>query len=426
MKRLFLFAHILLLFPAFLYAQTTLKKAVVINISGDSIHGFIKDMGWMENPDKFLFTKSIDTLNKVIVNEGNANQVIIEDVDFYRKFTLPISMDDVHTTLLNNKPDTSKVIKTVFLKVLVEGCNSNLYSYTDGIKTRFFFTDQNIFTPRELRYRTYYTDDKLSIITDKSYIKQLEYLSNLYASGSNELKNKVRSAPYARDELIEIFSIINGGKNSIICPINIVKNKTKLQFFVDGGFRRSTLKGMDYANCHKLTSNAKRSPSSSFYFGVGLNIKSNPGARLFIQEALKFSGDKLVSSDYYEEPQNYFSEDYSYTITQRNFTLSNVLVYNIINLNNAKLYFGLGIDVNYSKISKSKYTTHIYGKYTNEYLNKEPLLEPTRIWIAFPLKMGIIIKDRINLNISYYLPVSQNNDTQFNIWEVGMAINLNK
>jgi len=396
-------------------------------MNGDSIHGFIKDMDWQNNPDKFIFTKSLNAVEKETLNINNTRVVAIDGKDVYKKFTLSVSLDENKITMLHTGPDTSKVRKTVFLNVLVEGCNANLYAYTDAIKTRFFFTDQNTPEPIELRNSSYYqVDDNLNIITDKYFLKQLSYLTNTYSSGSKELKNKIKSPPYSRKELTEIFSLINGGNNTILCAINVSRNNPRYQLFASAGLRISSLNYIKISGLDGLTSNATASPSYSPYFGIGLKISSKSGSRFYIREEIKFSMDNVSRRDQYSEPLNDITAEYTYKISQKNFTLSNTGVYNGFLTNNIKWYTGAGIDLSVSKITQSNCISHIYGPYTDNIGEKELNLDPTRIWFTIPVKIGIVFKERIEINSSYYLPISQNNDIQLNIWEIGFTYYFKK
>lgn len=422
MKRIYLLSQILIFLPFLLFSQVNFKKAVVINLNGDSIHGFIKDMDWQNNPDKFTFIKSLDNVGKVTMDINNSKFVAIEGKDVYKKFTVSVSMDENKITMLQQGADTSKMIKTVFLNVLVEGCNANLYSYTDGIKTRFFYTDQNTSGPLELRNSYYYQkDDNLNIIHDKFYLKQLSYLAYTYSPGSIELKKKIKSPSYSKNELIGIFSLINGGNNTTVCPVNVSRNKPIYQLYASSGLRMSTLNYIKVSGFEELTSNATASPSYSPYFGIGLKIGSKSGSRLFIREEIRFSMDDISRRDQYSEPLNNINVDYTYYISQKNFTLSNMGAYNGFLTNKIKWYIGSGIDLNLSKITQSKCTSHIYGPYTDQVGEKELGIDPTRLWFSVPIKMGVVFKERIEINSSYYLPISQNNDIQINILEIGFS-----
>jgi hypothetical protein len=310
---------------------------------------------------------------------------------------------------------------------LVEGCNANLYSYTDAIKTRYFYTNQSTLEPEELRNSYYYQkDNNLNVINDKFYLKQLSYLANTYSPGKIELKNKIKSPHYSRSEFVEIFSLINGGKNAITCPVNVSNNKSSYNFFASGGLRISTLNYVRISGFQDLTSNATASPSYSPYLGIGLKIGSKSGSRFYIREEIRFSMDDVSRRDKYSEPLNDITVDYNYKISQKNFTLSNIGVYNGFFTNNVKWYIGSGIDLNISRITNSKCTSHIYGPYTDNTGEKELGLDPTRISFSIPIKVGVVIKEKIEINSSYYLPISQNNSTQLNILEVGFSYYFRK
>ena len=427
MKRFYILAQLFLFLPFVLFSQVNFKKAVVVNIKGDSIHGFIKDMDWQNNPDKFIFTQSLDAVNKETLDVDNTQVVAIDGKDVYKKFTTLLSMDENKMTMLHQGSDTTKVRKTIFLNVLVEGCNANLYSYTDAIKTRFFYTDQSTLVPDELRNSFYFQkDDNLNVVNDKFFLKQLFYLASTYSPGKIELRNKIKSPHYSRKELVEIFSLINGGKNAISCPVNVSNNKASYTLFVSSGLRISTLNYVKISGFQDLTSNATAKPAYSPYFGIGLKIGSKSGSRFYIREEIGFSMDNVSRRDQYSEPLNDITVDYTYKLAQKNFTISNIGVYNGFFTNNVKWYIGSGIDLNVSRITNSKCTSHIYGPYTDNSGEKELGLGPTRISFSIPIKVGVVFKEKMEINSGYYLPISQNNSTQLNIWEVGFSYYFRK
>jgi hypothetical protein len=427
MKRFFILSQLFLFLPFFLFSQVNFKKSVIINMNGDSIHGFIKDMDWQNNPDKFIFTKSLDTVEKETLDINNTQVVAIDGKTVYKKFACIVSMDESKITMLQQGSDTSKVSKTIFLSILVEGCNANLYSYTDAIKTRYFYTDQKTLVPVELRNSFYYQkDDNMNVIHDKFYLRQLSYLAYAYSPESLELKNKIKSPSYSKKELTDIFSLINGGKNTILCPVNISTDKPKYQLFASSGLRISSLNYIKISGSEDLTSNGTASSSYSPYFGIGLKISSKSGSRFFIREEIRFSMDDVTRRDQYSEPLNDIVVYYVYNISQKNLSLSNIVVYNGFFTNNLKWYFGSGIDLNVSRITNSKCTSHLYGPYTDNTGEKELGLDPTRISFSIPIKVGIVFKEKMEINSSYYLPISQNNSTQLNIWEVGFSYYFTK
>ena len=412
--------------PFMVYSQTEYKKAIVIDNKGDSIYGFVKDLGWDKNPDKFIFSSSIDGQDKQTIELKDILKVIIPDEVVYQKFTTTISMDEVKFSMIHTGPDTSKVTKAIFLKVLIEGCNVNLYSFTDGLKTRFFFTDQNIYIPRELIFRNYHANEGLNIVRDETFKKQLNYLAKLYKPNSKELNNKIKTSNYYLNDFIRIFSLINGDNNAIFCPVYINPVNTRFQLFGHIGIRNSTLAHMDYTDCHKLTAGCKKNISVLPAIGIGLNISKSENARISFRVELDFSMDKVSSSDKYIEPLNYYSEDFIYRITQKNLGLCNTLNYNYFHYKKIKGYFGMGITINYSNISKSEYFSHVYGPYTNYNITTEPLLDRSRIGISFPLQLGFVIGKRVDLNTIYYFPLSQNNDVLIRVWEFGVSINFTR
>jgi hypothetical protein len=408
-----------------LFSQENFKKIIVINNEGDSIHGFIKDLGWLRNPETFTVYHSLESDEKNIMSTENTKGVIIEGRDMYKRYNVTMSMDERLETLMNIGIDSTKITKTVFLSVLVEGCNVNLYSYTDEIKTRYFFTDQNTTTPKELIYKVFLTNEHQDIKNQRTYLGQLAYLANYYSPGSKDLKNKIRNAPYLAIKLIEIFTLINGGNNSV-CLLKTSSNKTKLNPYVSFGLRRTTLGYMSHVDLPAITSASIKEPSYFPYLGIGLKISNSSGSRLFFREEVGFSMDKPISKDQYSEPLNYLTEDYNYRISQYNFTLSNLVVYNLIITSNLKWNLGSGVNLNFSRVFKSEYNSVVHSFASENSYKIEKLLDARRIWFTFPIKIGINMKEKFDFNACYYIPYLQTNNSKIKSFEVGIIYYFKK
>ncbi|NJK96165.1 MAG: hypothetical protein HC905_15750 [Bacteroidales bacterium] len=182
MKRLLLLIIVSAFSPLFIIAQSNYKNGIIVTYDGDTIKGYIDDRDWIYNPFEVQF-RSEQKVESEIFTPIIISSFQIEGEDLYKSFPVSISMDEVRLTILHQGPDTSSIFKTVFLKVLVEGDNINLYEYTDNIKSRFFYKKPSMEYPQELRYRVYksmdrpeklrthFSTDTSQVITDNFYLR---------------------------------------------------------------------------------------------------------------------------------------------------------------------------------------------------------------------------------------------------------------
>jgi hypothetical protein len=439
MKPNSLFILSFLVLPLLAGAQNNYKKGLVITEQGDTLKGYINDRDWLENPEKISYKETLESNIDKVFDLGNSSFFQIIGEDAYQKYTVSVSMDEINISKLNIGADTSKAIEKVFLKVLVDGCNVNLYSYTDDIKTRYYFWDKSTALPVELSYKLFYyirrisdpnkpsylTNDIQKLVIRKNYIGQLNYLATQFGMNSKDLTRKINIAPYRNEELSEIIVQINGNDAINMCMISGSKEKSRLLFFAGIILRRSSLNYMEAKNCFTVNSGSDHKAYWSPAVGIGFDLALNTGSRFYIREELVFSRDKLASSDQYSEPLNGYYEDYQYNLSQWNLTLSNGLNYNIYHASKMKGYIGAGIDVHFSRITTSKYRTHAYDLFNDDIYERTDILPSWQNWITFPVKAGIIINSKFDINYTYRIPLSISGDGGFsklvNVMEMGIA-----
>ncbi|MBN1185567.1 MAG: hypothetical protein JXB49_24990 [Bacteroidales bacterium] len=419
-----------------LYAQSNYREGCVVDNQGDTLKGYIDDREWVKNPEKIAFKPSLESKDEVVCDVSNSTYFRIKGEDAYQRFTLPVSMDRIELPNLSRGPDTSKIIKTVFLKFLVAGSDVNLYSYSDNLKTRYFYWEKSANVPVELGYKVYYRaaeNDFSKVMTLKSYLNQLTYLANKYGYDSKELKTEIEGAQYLVKDIARIVVKLNNGEAANFYLLRSKREKSIFKPIVIKPFatiflRRSVLtklQGSTY-NIHgstltypEINTGSDRNVCWLPSVGMGFQIMRKTGARFYAQEELAFSMDKLSASDEYLA--NGITGNYSYDLSEWNLTLNNLAIYNVYHKQRLKIFIGTGIEINYSRIMSLEYNIHkVYPSdpiYERDE-NRKDFMNPNQFWLSVPLKAGFIINNTVSAHAIYRFPTAR-----FNMKEDELIIN---
>jgi hypothetical protein len=403
---------VLLLFMNFhLEAQGNFKKGMIITNEGDTLKGYINDRSWDVNPEKIYFKDFMENADEKIFDLNNTRYFQIDGIASYQRFFLSVSMDEVHYDNLHIGVDTSKIKKTVFLKILVDGCYVNLYSYTDAIKSRYYYMEKENERPLELSYRTYYykspeLTDRQKIMTVNNYRGQLKYLASKFGTDSKDVKHGIEDCRYLEDELSEIMVHINGNNALNFCRTIITGGRLRLFFYTGMYMERSFLGYFKAATCKIVNSESDHNVQWMPVPFIGFDLKKNTGSRLFIREELSFSYYDLTSSDTYTEAMNYYTNNYEYNLSQWNISLSNNLNYNFLYRSKLKAFLGAGIDMHFSVDVTTSYYAYGQGAYYNDSLEFHDILPPAHLWLSFPITVGVILKDKYDILYRYHIPIN--------------------
>jgi hypothetical protein len=214
MKFYYKLFSIVFLFPLFSLAQSHYKPGYIVNLKGDTAHGYIDYKGWDLNPDFIRFKPLTgNTVEKLTVND--IDFFSIDKITSYKRYEGFISMDNTSEDHMIEFRDTSFKVATVFLQVLQKGKNLSLYSYSDAIKSRYYIGEQPGFEPAELVYRLYYD---MTIVTathggrtvnEDTYMKQLFTLAIKYDALSPWLQRALEEAGYREYNLVQVVKKIN-------------------------------------------------------------------------------------------------------------------------------------------------------------------------------------------------------------------------
>lgn len=218
------------LLPLFSIAQNNYRPAIIVNLKGDTIGGFINYSEWVNNPKSVWFKNSLSE-NRVRLTPGDTRffKVDAGRLAEYVRYAGPVTTDNPDLNHLQVGRDSSIRLDTVFLKVLQQGPNLVLLSYADNLKTRYFISDPSFDNLHELIYRIYYNSE-VANGKDRT-VYENTYKSQLYEAGvkanvmTPDLKNNIQKADFREIDIISITSKINGISSTDTSKNNKIRHK---------------------------------------------------------------------------------------------------------------------------------------------------------------------------------------------------------
>lgn len=364
-------------------AQKNFTAGAIILNNGDTLKGYIDYREWHTNPESILFTAAKEKKG-VIYKKSDIGYFEITAQEAYKRYLVRISMDPETITSISDK-DTSARIDTVFLKVLHQGKNLTLLSYTDKLKTRFYVLQKDKTGPVELLNSIYLNNDQ--VVEEKQYRMLLRDFALKYMPSDNDLLNKIDGAGYYQQTIEAIFYRLNNAEKQIIKQAR-VNRISPFSFFAGIGLNMGTLK---FAGDNRYTGNN----TSPFYypvaiFGVDMFIKPSVG-RLFLRAQVQVTGfktDAYTFKEYYPYKYNYY-----FKFSQANISIIPQVLYNMYNEPSFKWFAGVGSGLNFSfypqnvqktvRESSSSTTVDTDDKYI-DFLKT--------FWLNLSFRTGIVIK----------------------------------
>ena len=322
------------------FAQSNFKPGYVVTLSGDTIKGQVDYREWDSNPSSIRFR----TLDNKIRNftPTDIKKFSINGLDTYQRYSGPISHDETNSNRIVGGRDTSFLVQEVFLKVLQTGKVIDLFSYSDAIKPRYFYSDpgaDNV--AHELIYRIYYTGDVSSIqkgntTIEAAYLQQLTAIA-LKADVLNDgLQKTMDGAGYTTPDLMKIVTKMNGYTKAQVVLTQAGGNKDSFDFYGGLGVNITTTTSRDQNGNIAGASYTSVLPKAL----IGFNAYVNPNTRKLV-----FSAELSVTDIKYK---NSFSNS-SYSFDQLVTSLTPAVNYNVYNGENFKFYLSIGFGI-------SKYT----------------------------------------------------------------------
>ena len=398
MKLLFKLSLLFIAFPYFATAQNNPKPGYRVTLEGDTIKGYVDYREWDNNPTSFKFKTGPDSKYQTY-SMANTSTFAINKLEYFEKKAVSVSMNKVQLSDLSNAVDTSKTTDTVFLKILAKGKNINLYSYTDQLKTRYYYSETGINDIREFTHYLFKSQTNNNSFVEINSTAELNYLAMKY---NPAIAAQVNGIQYTKEAMLKITSLINGGNEKEQFK---TEPKTQVLFFAGIGGSYSTLK---FTNLPALVNPDINKNNLLPYATVGVDIYPNK-----ITQKLLF---KLQAS-FVPDQHELFSSipDYNNDITTtslkfKQYTIGILpqIVYNFYSRGNLKIYVGTGASVNLSMYDDYKYIVNRKTNFTNT-TNSTKYPQFDSLWLSFPINVGIVLNNRIDIGLYYFIPSSITN-----------------
>jgi len=388
-----------ILLPFFSIAQSNYKPGLVVNLKGDTIRGFIDYKEWDNNPGDITFKASLNGNKPETYSTKNAVAFTINGLEQYQRFILPISTDPMEISKLATNLDTTTVIDTVFLKVNTKGRHITLFRYTDNIKPRFFLLEAGEPQPKELIYHAYYNADQSSSVQYvRRYRNQLEYLAQKYAVSTDRLDKEILASGYDEAELTKIVQTINGGPSQQSSAQGL------------SGSRWFAGIGVNYSSLELTTSGGNSFAAATVDKSNSVFPKITAGIDLFLNkdvQTLILRAELSVTANSYSFSNNDDNgvppSTSSLKFTQYNSSITPQFIYNVYNKQELKVFIGAGAAFNFAAYNQYQYITKYnlrYGGSVSDYIQPGyPAFD--KFWLSFPIRAGITLNNKIEINVCY-------------------------
>lgn len=266
MKKLLLFVLSTMFLISAAMGQENYQKGVVVNLTGDTLQGFINYHSWGINPRKIDFKTTLNG-KKIFYRPLNIKAFYVEGESYISAI---VKSETSSRTQLNFVGDSSTIrtrTDTAFLRILANG-HPKLLFYKNGLNIENFYLEKDG-QIHLLGYKKYMVQDTDGYLNTKTFIKEnKKYIGQLmvYMQDCPKIKSQIGYADYNRQSLIKLFKNYYKCKHENVAQVVRVE-KTKVKFGVVAGLMNSkiTFSGAGYAA-------PKVDFSSSMNFTAGIMI----------------------------------------------------------------------------------------------------------------------------------------------------------
>lgn len=400
---------VILFLPISLYSQSNFFEGYVVTHTGDTLKGVVLGKEGLSNPKSVKFKAE---------QLSAAKEYTLEDIkafglynkEHFERYFVRISMGGVLLKDLSEGLDTTYKEQYAFLKMLYSGPKVSLLSYTDHIKTRYYFKEQNGEKAEELLYYVFRHPGITNKLTSHQVFR--EQLSGLLEKFNTGVEKSISLSrvDYNSDEIIRIISLINGGQEKLAHgETNLVK-KEKFRFYVSiGAISSNAIYASKVSdNMEPLVSDKGSSSTSvSPLISMGIDFFINPAyRRTIIRTELSLFTTKSERT-LHDPDENYPSYYLNHKFKQFNSLSSIKILYNLINKEKYKVYIGGGLGAQYSFTSENDLVRR--PSYTIEpFFDRPPAIE--NFSYAFLFNAGVVLSKRMEVFVGYSIT---NNNTNY-------------
>jgi hypothetical protein len=211
------------LLPAISFSQEKLKSGYLVTLKNDTLRGYFATSNPTNELHHIRYKKS-DTDNLQNINLDSIAYLDIDSTATFSRYPIRVSMDQTDENRLSTGRDTSFRLDTALVEIVQKGKYYTLYSYTDNLKTRFYFNEGLNEPLQELAYRIYSSTDvnTLNTITvnETTYRKQLYTIAIKNNIATDKLNTVLQKTEYTRGDMLDISAKINNISKSEIAKKN--------------------------------------------------------------------------------------------------------------------------------------------------------------------------------------------------------------
>jgi hypothetical protein len=406
MKRLLI--CLVLALPALCRAQSNYLKGYIITNSKEKLEGYIDFEGGPFTPGEIRFKRDL-TMTPETFTVENCQGYGIENKAAFQRFTVNLSQSPTRISNLKEGLDTTTKRGTVFLKVLQEGKNLNLYSYTDEIKERFYLLSKRSREPYELFRALFLAKHSATVTGNFKFRDQLmEELTKNEGVGSYDPRD-LNTLRYEEKDLLNVVSAINDQKP----PKTTV---SRVKFFAGTGL---SVTSVSYKGIHVLAKDeAVTTPSYDPMLSAGVDIFLDPAMMRYtlkIGASLYVSKNKIVSTG-----------NSIHTFDQKSIGLEPQFMYSFYSKERFKLFAGIGAGMFYSSYSNDRagriFPPALPGG--EEGFERESMdFNPFNITALG--RVGVVAGKRIEISLGYIIPSALTSYSAYNVQIKRMTFGIN-
>lgn len=275
-----------------IYAQIDFEKGYFIDNSGKKTECFIKNVDWKNNPTEFNYKLSVndDEVKSNSIKSVQEFSIINTSKYVREKVEIDKSLNSIHFLSSTKHPDFT--IEELFLKVLIEGEEANLYYYGNKNLKRYFFNLKNG-KIKQLVYKKYRKTE--SIIAENNQYRQ-QLLTELKCESTIDI-NDIKNLDYNKSDLTNFFIKYNTCKQS-----NFTNFNPKKQSAFNLNLRpRLTNSSLEFQNSISNTRDANFENMLGFGFGVELEyifpFNKNKWGLVLEPTYREFKNETIINQD---------------------------------------------------------------------------------------------------------------------------------
>jgi hypothetical protein len=376
-----------LLFINNTYSQENYLPGSILNLSGDTLKGFIDYRNWENNPMKISFRESVSS--PVIIYSPNTISGFLVHNELYISAVVEAEISPTQFEELKVDPNIRIRKDTAFLQVMFHG-TKNLYYYSDKNGKQNYYLKQ--WPDFELLvYKKYLkqemkssgTSSTINLIQEnKRFIGQLA----LYFQDCPSLQPQINAATYSQKSLEDLFKAYYKCSGSKI-NYQYIPEKPVIFFGAIAGLSITTLNLSSSGNSWEYIANVDYSTSCNFSAGLSLDLLLARNQRKWslYNELILSSYNVSSHSENIENANKYFIYDtkigysyiklnnmmrYTYPVNEKTFVFANAGFSN-----------GFALAETNSLEKETKF-------YADPVVTEGPAMKDTRMW-EFGILAGI-------------------------------------